>query len=283
MWLLTAAVIWFGLERLVLRWLRYLERITSLYAEGRRGVRPERIVAAPAEIRSLGETFSRMADLIDVHETELRDSLEQKEMLVREVHHRVKNNLQLVMSLLSLHGRRVRDPHAELAFMEVRERITALATLHRRLYESETLDSVDLRWFLEDLCAELRKGGAPGSRAVRLETDIDSVEFSAGAAVPLGLLVTEAISNAYKHAFRDESSGSIRLTAHRLEGEMLVSVADDGVGGRPGTGEPDESGLGRSLMESFAKQLGGTLEVETTTEGTRVGVRFPMATAKEAA
>ena len=131
MWVLAIAVVWFGIEHLVVRWITYLERITSAYASGRHSVRPERVSAAPAEIRSLGETFSRMADLISAREAELRDSLEQKEILVREIHHRVKNNLQLVMSLLNLHARRIRDPRAELAFAEARSRINALATLHQ--------------------------------------------------------------------------------------------------------------------------------------------------------
>jgi hypothetical protein len=159
MWALAIAVVWFGIEHLVVRWITYLERITSAYASGRHGVRPERVSAAPAEIRSLGETFSRMADLISSRESELRESLRQKEILVREIHHRVKNNLQLVMSLLNLHARRIRDPLAEEAFTEARSRINALATLHRRLYESENLQEIDLHWFLEDLCAELRRGG----------------------------------------------------------------------------------------------------------------------------
>ena len=100
-------------------------------------MRPERVSAAPAEIRKLGETFSRMADLISARESELRESLAQKEVLVREIHHRVKNNLQLVMSLLNLHARRIRDPRAELAFAEARSRINALATLHRRCTNGE--------------------------------------------------------------------------------------------------------------------------------------------------
>ena len=189
MWALAIAVVWFGIEHLVVRWITYLERITSAYAAGRHSVRPERVAAAPAEIRSLGETFSRMADLISAREAELRESLEQKEILVREIHHRVKNNLQLVMSLLNLHARRIRDPRAEAAFAEARSRINALATLHRRLYESESLQEVDLKWFLEDLCAELRRGGLARGRHVELSVDSPSEVIGAeiaAAARPAG-------------------------------------------------------------------------------------------------
>jgi two-component sensor histidine kinase len=274
MWVLAIAVVWFGIEHLVVRWITYLERITSAYASGRHSVRPERISAAPAEIRSLGETFSRMADLISARETELRDSLEQKEILVREIHHRVKNNLQLVMSLLNLHARRIRDPRAELAFAEARSRINALATLHRRLYESESLQEVDLKWFLEDLCAELRRGGLARGRHVELSVDSPSEVIGPEIAVPLGLLVTEAITNAYKHAFNERDGGYIRVRVVRESpATLILTVQDDGVGMDPETAAEGE-GLGRSLIEAFARQLRGQLEIRSE-QGATLQVRFP--------
>lgn len=278
MWVLAIAVVWFGIEHLVVRWITYLERITSAYAAGRHSVRPERVSAAPAEIRSLGETFSRMADLISARESELRDSLAQKEILVREIHHRVKNNLQLVMSLLNLHARRIRDPRAEVAFAEARSRINALATLHRRLYESESLQEIDLRWFLEDLCAELRRGGLSRGRQVDLIVDSPSEVIGPEVAVPLGLLVTEAITNAYKHAFTEREGGHIRVEVSRESAAALtITVRDDGAGFDtvPVSGAGAESnGLGRSLIEAFVRQLRGELEIRSD-HGTLVRVRFP--------
>lgn len=274
MWVLAIAVVWFGIENLVVRWITYLERITSAYAAGRDNVRPERVSAAPAEIRSLGETFSRMADLIYAREAELRESLAQKEVLVREIHHRVKNNLQLVMSLLNLHARRIRDPRAEVAFAEARSRINALATLHRRLYESESLQEVELKWFLEDLCAELRRGGLARGRHVELIVDSPTEVIGPEVAVPLGLLVTEAITNAYKHAFNERSGGHIYVEVQRESPTtLLLCVRDDGVGFDPASGS-DSNGLGRSLIEAFVRQLRGQLEIRGDA-GTVVQVRFP--------
>jgi len=275
MWALAIAVVWFGIEHLVVRWITYLERITSAYASGRHGVRPERVSAAPAEIRSLGETFSRMADLISSREAELRESLNQKEILVREIHHRVKNNLQLVMSLLNLHARRIRDPRAEEAFAEARSRINALATLHRRLYESESLQQVDLHWFLEDLCAELRRGGLSRGRHVDLSVESPNEVIGPELAVPLGLLVTEAITNAYKHAFADRTRGHIKVHVERESPErLLVRIQDDGAGFDPMQVSPDATGLGRSLIEAFVRQLHGELSIKSD-NGTTVEVRFP--------
>lgn len=276
MWALAIAVVWFGIEHLVVRWITYLERITSAYAAGRHSVRPERVSAAPAEIRSLGETFSRMADLLSARENELRDSLAQKEILVREIHHRVKNNLQLVMSLLNLHARRIRDPRAEVAFAEARSRINALATLHRRLYESESLQEIDLKWFLEDLSSELRRGGLSRGRTVELVVEAPSEVIGPDVAVPLGLLVTEAITNAYKHAFNERDGGHISVQVLRESPtQLLLRIRDDGTGFDPAAStSQDHTGLGRSLIEAFVRQLRGELEVRSD-EGTVVEVRFP--------
>lgn len=280
MWALAIAVVWFGIEHMVVRWITYLERITSAYASGRHSVRPERAVAAPAEIRSLGETFTRMADLITARESELKDSLAQKEILVREIHHRVKNNLQLVMSLLNLHARRIRDPRAEAAFTEARSRINALATLHRRLYESENLQEVDLRWFLEDLCAELRRGGLAGQRDIDLTVSAPDEVIGPDIAVPLGLLVTEAITNAYKHAFQDAERGHIDVTIVRESpGTLVLTVKDNGRGFDPEATELETGGLGRSLIDAFVRQLHGELEINSD-QGTVVQVRFKAAETK---
>lgn len=281
MWALAVAVVWFGIEHLVVRWITYLERITSAYASGRHTVRPERVSAAPAEIKSLGETFTRMADLISARENELRESLAQKEILVREIHHRVKNNLQLVMSLLNLHARRIRDPRAEAAFAEARSRINALATLHRRLYESESLQQVDLRWFLEDLCVELRRGGLSGSRHIELTVEAPDEVIGPEVAVPLGLLVTEAITNAYKHAFPNRDAGRIEVRVTRdVPTHLTVSVSDNGKGFESGAVQ-EPGGLGKSLIDAFVRQLHGELQVRSE-QGTQVIVKFPSTSPQHA-
>lgn len=273
MWGLAIAVVWFGIEHFVVRWITYLDRITSAYAAGRHSVRPERVEAAPAEIRSLGETFGRMADTISSREAELRESLAQKEILVREIHHRVKNNLQLVMSLLNLHARRIRDPRAEAAFAEARSRINALATLHRRLYESENLQEVDLRWFLKDLCAELRRGGLAGTQDVDLTVTAEEEVIGPDVAVPLGLLVTEAITNAYKHAFTGVDRGLIEVIIRRESDAQLLLIVRDNGRGYDTASETEPGGLGRSLIDAFVRQLHGELEINSD-GGVEMRVKF---------
>lgn len=272
MWVLALMVVSFGIERLVLRWLSYLEKVAVAYADGDRHVRPTRVVDASAEIRSLGETFSHMADTIAVREAELNESLQQKDVLVREIHHRVKNNLQIVISLLNLHARRINDQEAESAFTEVRGRINALAALHRRLYESD-LQHVDLKWFIEDICHEIRRSGIARARNITLSVDIAHEVIGPDVAVPLGLLVTEAVSNAYKHAFGGRQSGQIKVVGGRGEdGYLWIAVSDDGIGASVAPPEMS-AGLGHSLIEAFVRQLGGELSMEVN-GGTTVRVRF---------
>jgi nitrate/nitrite-specific signal transduction histidine kinase len=139
--------IWLGADRWCVRPLRYIQDFAGRVARG------ESVTLAPLkpwtpEMVSVGAKVSEMAAAIASREQELKAGLEQRDHMLREIHHRVKNNLQLVMSLLNLHARRIRDPRAELAFAEARSRINALATLHRRLYESESLQEIDLKWFL---------------------------------------------------------------------------------------------------------------------------------------
>lgn len=272
MWVLALAVVSFGIERMVLRWLSYLERVTSAYAGGNREARPAQVVDASAEIRSLGETFSRMADTIAAREAELRESLQQKDVLVREIHHRVKNNLQIVISLLNLHARRIHDDQAESAFTEVRGRINALAALHRRLYESD-LQRVDLKWFIDDICHEIKRSGIARARNIVLTTDVANEVIGPDVAVPLGLLVTEAVSNAYKHAFEGRLQGEIKVSGGRVDDDYLrITVSDNGVGTDAASTEIS-TGLGHSLIEAFVRQLGGELNMHVD-GGTVLNVRF---------
>jgi two-component sensor histidine kinase len=143
------------------------------------------------------------------------------------------------------------------------------------LYESESLQEIDLKWFLEDLCAELRRGGLSRGRHVELTVDSPSEVIGPDVAVPLGLLVTEAITNAYKHAFNERAGGHIKVQIVRPSpAELVLTIRDDGIGFDMQASSPDQSGLGRSLIEAFVRQLRGELETRSD-DGTVVQVKFP--------
>ena len=158
---------------MVIRWVAFLQRIAALYARGRFSVRPVQAEQMPPEIRELAETLEDMADAIVGRDASLRESLAQKDELMREIHHRVKNNLQVISSLLNMQQRALADPAARSAMSDTRQRITALALIYRALYQGPDLKRVDLRPFLEELTAQLVSGELHHGLAVRTELTVD--------------------------------------------------------------------------------------------------------------
>jgi two-component sensor histidine kinase len=264
-------------ERVVIRWITYLQRIAALYARGRLSVRPVKAEQMPPEIRELAETLETMADAIVGRDASLRDSLAQKDELMREIHHRVKNNLQVISSLLNMQQRALTDPAARAAMSDTRQRITALALIYRALYQGPDLKRVDLRPFLEELTAQLVAGDTMHGPAVRTELSVDALVIDPDRLAPLALFAVEAITNAQKHAFA-ERGGTLTL-AFRVRGEEAeLEISDDGHAAEDALAT---SGVGRTLMTAFARQLRGRAElVRNANGGITARLLFPTPTAE---
>lgn len=281
MWLLALIAIWIATDHLILRWLSYLGRIARLYGLGRYEIVPVRAESAPKEIRELADSFQWMASRIAERDEELTDALEYKQTLIREVHHRVKNNLQIVTSLLSLQLGNVADPNAVRSLKEAQARINALAMVHRNLYEAEDLRFIRIAPFLSELCRLTHDAGPGDDGNIKLifESRLGNRVINTDEAVPLSMFVTEAMTNAYKHAFTGQSTGNeirITLTEFDRDGTLWVeaSVSDNGVGLSE---DEKRHGVGSSLFEAFAIQLEGEFEVTGESgKGVQVSVRFPL-------
>ncbi len=250
-------------ERVVIRWIAYLQRIASLYARGRFSVRPVQSDRMPPEIRDLAETLEQMADGIVGRDASLRDSLAQKDELMREIHHRVKNNLQVISSLLNMQQRALTDPAARAAMSDTRQRITALALIYRALYQGPDLKRVDLRPFLEELTAQLVSSEMLRSPGVRTELLVDALVIDPDRLAPLALFAVEAITNAQKHAFKDRG-GLLTLNFTVRGDEAELEISDDGAAGEDAL---VASGVGRTLMTAFARQLRGRSELVRNAQG----------------
>lgn len=256
-WLLALFSVLVVTERIVVRWLAYLERIAAIYAKGRFNVRPVQARRAPLEIRKLAQTLDEMVDAIETRDASLRDSLAEKDALLREIHHRVKNNLQVITSLLNMQQRALSDPAARAAMGDTRQRIGALALIYRALYQSPDVRRVDVGRFLEDLVGQLVAGESGRGPVVRTDVKADTLVIDPDKLAPLALWAVEAVSNAQKHAFAGRGGSlSVRFTVH--ETESVLEVEDDGPGADVAGAA---AGVGRTLMTAFARQLRGQAEI----------------------
>ena len=255
-WLTAFAAVMLLSERLFIRWLDYLERVAAIYAKGRFSVRPVQAMNAPSEIRVMARTLDEMAEAITVRDRSLTASLAEKDALMREIHHRVKNNLQIISSLLSMQQRAVADASAKAALGDTRQRISALALIYRTLYQSDDVRHADAREFLTELVGQLVAAEAGRGPMVISSVDADSLYVDPDKLAPLALWLVEAISNAQKHAFVGRG-GELKVR-FRVRGDTSVlEVEDDG----PGAPDAQEVGVGRTLMSAFAKQLRGEAEI----------------------
>ena len=260
---LALAAVLLVADRVMLRWIAYLQRIASLYARGRFSVRPVQAEHAPPEIRELAETLEQMADAIVGRDASLRDNLAQKDALMREIHHRVKNNLQIISSLLNIQQRALTDPAARAAMSDTRQRITALALIYRALYQGPDLMRVDLRMFLEELTAQLVTDDLSSGPAVRTELSVQALIIDPDRLAPLALFAVEAVTNAQKHAFAARG-GVLRLTFSVHGDEAELAISDNGPASENAL---TSSGVGRVLMNAFARQLRGRAELVRNDEG----------------
>ena len=253
---LALAAVWVVAERVAVRWLHYLDRVAAIYARGRFSVRPVKAIQGPPEIRALAQSLDAMAQAINSRDHSLRESLQQKDALMREIHHRVKNNLQVISSLLNLQQRALSDPAARAAISDTRQRIGALALIYRALYQGPDLSRVNLHQFLDELIGQVLSLDAANHPQIRTDLEADELTIDPDKLAPLALFAVEAISNARKHAF---SAGGVLHVRFHLRGDLAtLEIADEGSKiGPPVIGE----GVGRTLMNAFARQLGGSLEI----------------------
>ena len=266
--------IWLATDRQVTQWINYLRRIAVAYRSGHYAIRPD-LADAPAEFKLLGDAMSEMAEGIQDRDRRLRESVNMKTTLIKEIHHRVKNNLQIVMSLLSIQANQVKDPGAREALMQAQTRINALALVHRILNELEDQSTLDSEQLLEELSPPDRRRHGRHRACAGSRWMCRSMVVSSSVAVALALFTVEALTNIFKHAFpaRGARRDPGRAGARWRSGKLRLAIADDGIGFAM-----DETGksVGCRLIRTFGAQLGGVSSVHSEPgEGTVVDLVFP--------
>lgn len=270
-----------------------LEQAFQDFAAKARGLTANRIAEREAEAGRL-QTISRnsilwggvfsfftltmiLLGLYSRRRTELlmRSALEEKNVLLKEIHHRVKNNLQIISSLLILQGNRIKDPEAGRIFLECRERIQFMANLHRQLYATGNFTRIDFGKNLAEISETLIRSHAPSHCKILLEHQIAPLELDIETSQVLGLIASEVLLNTLKHAFKGRSSGTIKV---KLSGGVMseLAISDDGVGLPLADTKAKEPRAGIGLVEALAKQIRGQAEItRPQTGGVCFTVRFP--------
>lgn len=208
-------------------------------------------------------------------EEQLRASLAEKELLLKEIHHRVKNNLQIISSLLEAQAEEIEDSRLRAAFRESQQRVQSIALIHQELYQTGNLASIDFGAFVHHLVAHLVASYAIHPGQVTLDIQADPVILGVDTAIPCGLLINELVSNALKHAFPGNRQGRIQVELHRQGKQVMLIVGDNGVGLPQDLDIATSTTLGLQLVTMLAQQLGGKLEVEGN-GGTTFRVAFAL-------
>jgi two-component system, sensor histidine kinase PdtaS len=200
-------------------------------------------------------------------------SLAEKEVLLKEIHHRVKNNLQVVSSLLSLQSRSIKDEQALEAINEGRNRVKSMALIHQNLYREDNLTGVDIKEYIEKLSQSLFTSYNISANSIRLETDIDDLDLDVDTVIPLGLILNELISNSLKYAFAFKTEGILKVTLKEKHDHLLLAVKDNGAGLPKGWDVSKLSSLGYQLVRSFAQKMKAELII-TGDKGTEVQMKI---------
>ena len=211
------------------------------------------------------------------NEERLRASLRETDALLKEIHHRVKSQLQVVSSLLGMQSRAVTDPGTRRIFKESQDRIHSMALLHESLYQSQHLSQVNFPEYIRQLAAHLFHSYGVEPDRIHLRTDLNSLSLHLNAAVPCGLIINELVSNSLKYAFPNGREGEIRIELHEhSDGTARLMVADNGVGLKADVDWINARSLGLRLVRTLAEQLGAKIEVDSSA-GMQVLLAFAAA------
>lgn len=257
-------------------------------ASGQSGQRCFLVSTAPLPVDHERKVLVCAQDITELKRTEqdlrntvgkLESALAEKTILLQEVHHRVKNNLAVICSLLSLKADVTDDNPAKLVLEDSQRRVHAMALIHEHLYGSEHLDRINFAEYTHQLVQVLRSAFAVEGARIAIRMEADPIELGVQLAMPAALILSELLSNALKHAFPGSRGGEIHITFRESEPEHLeLAVEDNGVGSPDGLVEGKPKTLGLQIVRILTAQLAGTLDQETST-GTRMVVRFPVGAA----
>jgi two-component sensor histidine kinase len=270
---LTGAALWLSLDRFLLRWLRHGGRRVRQLADGNYSEDRGLFRTAPVELQRLGSDLDDLARSVDRRDQALRRALTAKDAMAREVNHRVKNNLQMITSIVSLQASRLSDPEARRLMTQTRLRVGALALVQRLIYEVDESEQgvVNTDRLFSELCDQVQANSQPSKVLLSCLSNLGVI--SGDHAVSAALIVIEAVTNALRHGFPGDQGGTISVLLEAAGQDGLLTICDDGIGA---SDDDDPAGMGLELIRALTLQLEGHLVLSQTAGGGRtVAVRFP--------
>lgn len=208
-------------------------------------------------------------------EDELKKSLEEKDLMMKEIHHRVKNNFMIIQSLLQLQSRHIEGEDALNVFRESQNRIKSMAFIHQRLYQHDNLKKINFGDYPQTLASDIFKSYVSNPDQITLNIDTEDVTLDIDTAIPLGLILNELISNSLKYAFPDGRNGILTIKSNLIDSKYSLIVSDDGVGFPEGLDYEKSESLGLKLIYSLSKQIDAEVKLDTT-NGTRFKITFDV-------
>ena len=272
---LAAVLAMIGAHLMVGRPIRQLSVSVDALAQGDFKSSQSASVRGSKELNSLAVHFMDMAKSLEQRQSQLVEAVKHKELLIKEVNHRVKNSLQLVASLFGLQRANIKDPEARRQFDEAGRRINTVAQIHQRLYQDENVDNVSFDRYLQELCRELNSvmGGA-GKISIVCETA--PCHLPTDQVIPVALMINELITNAFKYSYPGERDGMIRVECRPERDILIISVADDGIRLSEDFDPASSKGLGMRMITALAKQLRASLEVVQNPTGKSFVIKVPL-------
>ena len=276
MWLASLFVAWFVIDRFVVDRIKDLNRGMRDFAENRTLLAPAHSNLS-MELEDLNVTFRRMAGKILRDEATMEDQLREKSILLKEVHHRVKNNLQIISSIMNMQIRKAKEDETRLSLSQVQDRILGLSQVHQSLYQTETLTELDASDLIKRLVDQSRVLVEASDRTIAIDLDLDKVVIFPDQAVPLTMLVSECLSNAVKYIGGTPPVIALRLKQAKT-GEVALTIENTtGPESNRAQAAGHITGLGRQLIRAFVAQLNGTLTVTEPEGHYRIDVTFEIA------